>query len=86
LVSEHEVLITLEEGAVGGFGSHVAQLLAEEGAFDAGLKFRPMVLPDWFIDQGSPKEMYDEAGLEAEHIVAKVLDVLGVAQIGDQRA
>ena len=81
LASEHEVLITLEEGAVGGFGSHVAQLLAEEGAFDAGLKFRSMVLPDWFIDQGSPSEMYAEAGLEAADIVTKVLDVLGVAQV-----
>ena len=81
LAREHEVLITLEEGAVGGFGSHVAQLLAEEGAFDAGLKFRSMVLPDWFIDQGSPSEMYAEAGLEAADIVTKVLDVLGVAQV-----
>uniref|UniRef100_UPI003F69DC62 transketolase C-terminal domain-containing protein n=1 Tax=Lentibacter sp. TaxID=2024994 RepID=UPI003F69DC62 len=81
LAREHDVLITLEEGAVGGFGSHVAQLLAEEGAFDAGLKFRSMVLPDWFIDQGSPKEMYAEAGLEADDIVTKVLDVLGVAQV-----
>ena len=86
LASEHEVLITLEEGAVGGFGSHVAQLLAEEGAFDAGLKFRSMVLPDWFIDQGSPAEMYAEAGLEAADIVTKVLDVLGVAQVKGQRA
>ena len=86
LAREHEVLITLEEGAVGGFGSHVAQLLAEEGAFDAGLKFRSMVLPDWFIDQGSPSEMYAEAGLEAADIVTKVLDVLGVAQVKGQRA
>ncbi len=86
LAAEHEVLITLEEGAVGGFGSHVAQLLADEGVFDTGLKFRSMVLPDWFIDQGSPAEMYEEAGLQAEHIVAKVLDVLDVAQIGDKRA
>ncbi len=81
LAAEHEVLITLEEGAVGGFGSHVAQLLADEGVFDTGLKFRSMVLPDWFIDQGSPTEMYEEAGLQAAHIVAKVFDVLGVAQI-----
>ena len=86
LARGHEVLITLEEGAVGGFGSHVAQLLAEEGAFDAGLKFRSMVLPDWFIDQGSPSEMYAEAGLEAADIVTKVLDVLGVAQVKGQRA
>ena len=86
LAREHEGLITLEEGAVGGFGSHVAQLLAEEGALDAGLKFRSMVLPDWFIDQGSPSEMYAEAGLEAADIVTKVLDVLGVAQVKGQRA
>jgi 1-deoxy-D-xylulose-5-phosphate synthase len=77
LAREHEALITVEEGAVGGFGSHVAQLLAEEGVFDAGLKFRSMVLPDIFIDQASPRDMYDVAGLNAEHIAAKVLSVMG---------
>ena len=81
LAAEHEVLITVEEGAVGGFGSHVAQLLADEGVFDHGLKFRSMVLPDTFIDQASPKAMYDVAGMNAEHIEAKVLDVLGVATL-----
>ncbi|MFO8127292.1 1-deoxy-D-xylulose-5-phosphate synthase [Yoonia sp.] len=81
LAAEHEVLITVEEGAVGGFGSHVAQLLAEEGVFDHGLKFRSMVLPDTFIDQASPKAMYDVAGMNAEHIEAKVLDVMGVATL-----
>ena len=82
LVADHDALITIEEGAVGGFGSHVAQLLAEEGVFDHGLKFRSMVLPDIFIDQASPSAMYDVAGLNAEHIEAKVLDVMGVAKMG----
>ncbi len=81
LAVEHEALITVEEGAVGGFGSHVAQLLSDEGVFDHGLKFRSMVLPDIFIDQASPKAMYDVAGMNAEHIEAKVLDVLGVAKL-----
>ncbi|MCC1492077.1 1-deoxy-D-xylulose-5-phosphate synthase [Cognatishimia sp. F0-27] len=78
LAAEHEALITIEEGAVGGFGSHVAQLLAEEGVFDTGLKYRSMVLPDIFIDQASPKAMYDVAAMNAEHIEAKVLSVMGV--------
>ncbi|GGC05457.1 1-deoxy-D-xylulose-5-phosphate synthase [Marivita lacus] len=82
LAADHEALITIEEGAIGGFGSHVAQLLAEEEVFDHGLKFRSMVLPDIFIDQASPEAMYDVAGLTAEHIEKKVLDVLGVAAIG----
>ncbi|MCL4130952.1 UNVERIFIED_CONTAM: hypothetical protein GTU68_013552 [Idotea baltica] len=86
LANEHEALITIEEGAVGGFGSHVAQLLADEGVFDAGLKFRSMVLPDTFIDQASPSDMYKVAGMSAAQIEAKVLDVLGVATIGEQRA
>ena len=86
LAAEHEVLITIEEGAVGGFGSHVAQLLAEEGVFDKGLKFRSMVLPDIFIDQASMEEMYRVAGLDAAHVEAKVLEVLGVARISDRRA
>jgi 1-deoxy-D-xylulose-5-phosphate synthase len=64
LAREHEALICIEEGAVGGFGSHVAQLLAEEGVFDRGLKFRSMVLPDTFIDQASPEAMYAVAGNE----------------------
>tara|TARA_R110000787_G_scaffold93070_1_gene195278 strand:+ start:3378 stop:5306 length:1929 start_codon:yes stop_codon:yes gene_type:complete len=86
LAADHEVLITIEEGAVGGFGSHVAQLLADEGVFDRGLKYRSMVLPDIFIDQANPADMYAVAGMNAEHIEAKVLDVLGVASIGAQRA
>ncbi|UOA13457.1 1-deoxy-D-xylulose-5-phosphate synthase [Sulfitobacter dubius] len=86
LAAEHEALITIEEGAVGGFGSHVAQLLADEAVFDKGLKFRSMVLPDTFIDQASPADMYAVAGMNAEQITAKVLDVLGVAELGAQRA
>ncbi len=86
LAEEHEALITVEEGAVGGFGSHVAQLLADEGVFDRGLKYRSMVLPDTFIDQASPDDMYAVAGLSAEQIEAKVLDVLGIAKLGAQRA
>tara|TARA_R110000850_G_scaffold29022_4_gene80408 strand:- start:351 stop:2279 length:1929 start_codon:yes stop_codon:yes gene_type:complete len=86
LAADHEALITIEEGAVGGFGSHVAQLLAEEGVFDAGLKYRSMVLPDIFIDQASPADMYAVAGMNAEQIEAKVLDVLGIASLAAQRA
>jgi len=86
LAADHEALITIEEGAVGGFGSHVAQLLAEEGVFDNGLKFRSMVLPDTFIDQASPADMYEVAAMNAPQIEAKVLDVLGVASIGEKRA
>ncbi len=86
LAARHEALITIEEGAVGGFGSHVAQLLAEEGVFDAGLKFRSMVLPDIFIDQASPADMYEVAGMNAPQIEAKVLEVLGVARMGAKRA
>ena len=81
LAATHEALITIEEGAIGGFGSHVAQLLAEEGVFDSGLKFRSMVLPDIFIDQASPADMYAAAAMNAEHIEVKVLDVLGVARL-----
>ena len=82
LARNHQALITIEEGAIGGFGSHVAHLLAEEGVFDTGLKFRSMVLPDTFIDQASPEAMYRVAGLEAAQIEAKVLGVLGVAVVG----
>jgi 1-deoxy-D-xylulose-5-phosphate synthase len=86
LARTHAALITIEEGAVGGFGSHVAQLLAEEGVFDSGLKFRSMVLPDTFIDHASPADMYASASMNAEHIEAKVLNVLGVASLGEARA
>ena len=77
----HLALITIEEGAIGGFGSHVAQLLAQNGIFDHGIKFRSMVLPDEFINQASPKAMYDIAKLNADYIEATVLDTIGIAQI-----
>jgi 1-deoxy-D-xylulose-5-phosphate synthase len=73
--NNHEVLITIEEGSIGGFGSHVANLLAENGIFDKGLKFRSMILPDVFIDQDTLERMYDVAGLNAKHITQKVLEV-----------
>ena len=73
---EHEVMITVEEGSIGGFGSHVENLLSKKGIFDKGLKFRAMTLPDIFIDQDSPKKMYDVAGLNASQISKKILDIL----------
>ena len=86
LAHDHEALITIEEGAIGGFGSHVAQLLADEGVFDSGLKYRSMVLPDIFIDQANPTDMYGDAAMNAKQIEAKVLEVLGVATIGEKRS
>jgi 1-deoxy-D-xylulose-5-phosphate synthase len=77
LAREHEVMITIEEGAIGGFGSYVLQALAEIGALDRGIKFRAMVLPDIFIDQDSPNAMYAKGGLDAKGIVAKVFEALG---------
>jgi 1-deoxy-D-xylulose-5-phosphate synthase len=77
LAREHEVVITIEEGAIGGFGSGVLQLLSDRGVFDRGLKFRSMVLPDMFIDQDSPNAMYAKAGLDAKGIVTKVFEALG---------
>ncbi|WBL32732.1 1-deoxy-D-xylulose-5-phosphate synthase [Sinirhodobacter sp. HNIBRBA609] len=79
LVAEHEALICIEEGAVGGFGSHVAQFLSDQGVFDRGYKFRSMVLPDTFIDHASPEDMYASARMNASDIEAKVLELLGVA-------
>jgi 1-deoxy-D-xylulose-5-phosphate synthase len=76
LAQGHGALITIEEGAIGGFASHVAQLLADEGVFDSGLVFRSMVLPDVFIDQASPEDMYATAGMNAADIAAKVESVL----------
>ena len=73
---EHEVMITVEEGSIGGFGSHVENLLSENGIFDKGLKFRSMTLPDTFIEQDNPKKMYDTAGLNASQISKKILDIL----------
>jgi 1-deoxy-D-xylulose-5-phosphate synthase len=77
LAREHELLITVEEGAVGGFGSHVLQFLSNSGLLDGGLKVRSMVLPDTFIDHDKPEKMYDKAGLGSSGIVATVLAALG---------
>ncbi len=73
---EHEVMITIEEGSIGGFGSHVKKLLSEKGIFDKGLKFRSMTLPDRFIEQDNPKKMYEIAGLNSDQISKKILDIL----------
>lgn len=86
LAHHHEALITIEEGAVGGFGSHVAQFLADEAVFDTGLKFRSMFLPDIFIDQASPRDMYDVAAMNAPQIEAKVLETLGITDLASKRA
>jgi len=77
LAREHEVFITIEEGAIGGFGSHVLQALAEHAVFAKGLKVHTMVLPDVFIDQDKPEAMYAAAGLDAQAIIAKVFEALG---------
>jgi 1-deoxy-D-xylulose-5-phosphate synthase len=77
LAREHEVLVTIEEGSIGGFGSYVLQTLAENGVLDSGLKVRCMVLPDEFQDQDSPAAMYAKAGLDAKGIVIKVFEALG---------
>jgi 1-deoxy-D-xylulose-5-phosphate synthase len=77
LAREHQVLVTVEEGSIGGFGAHVLQLLAERGALDQGLKVRTMVLPDVYLDQDKPERMYAKAGLDAGGIVAKVFEALG---------
>jgi len=77
LAREHEVLMTIEEGSVGGFGSYVLRQLSEHGVLDAGCKVRCMVLPDVFIDQDTPAAMYAKAGLDARAIVTKVFEALG---------
>ncbi len=76
LANNHEVLITIEEGSIGGFGSHVMQLLSDRGVFDTGLKFRSMILPDVFIDQDTPEKMYEIAGLDNISIANKVEETL----------
>ncbi len=76
LCLNHEVLITIEEGSIGGFGSHVFQMISERGIFDKGLKMRSMILPDKFIDQDTPENMYKAAGLDAEAIEEKVISAL----------
>ncbi len=82
LAREHEVLVTIEEGSIGGFGTYVLQTLAENGVLDRGLKVRMMVLPDTFIDQDSPNAMYAKAGLDTKGIVGKVFEALGREKIG----
>ena len=77
LARNHEVLITVEEGSIGGFGSHVLQFLSHDGLLDNGLKIRPLVLPDYFIDHDTPAKQYDEAGLNAPQIVSMALSALG---------
>jgi len=77
LAHEHPVLITLEEGAAGGFAAHVMQFMALDGLLDSGVKFRPMTLPDVYLDQDKPELQYDLAGLNAKHIVAAALNALG---------
>lgn len=86
LARNHEVLITLEEGSVGGFGSHVLHFLSHDGLLDHGLKIRPLVLPDRFIDHDNPMKQYDEAGLNAPQIVATALLALGRAADATARA
>jgi 1-deoxy-D-xylulose-5-phosphate synthase len=83
LAREHEVLLTIEEGSIGGFGAFAMQELAEHGALDRGLKVRAMVLPDIFIDHDSPNAMYAKAGLDAKSIVAKAFEALGQNVRGD---
>ena len=76
VATNHEVLITIEEGSIGGFGSHVMQLLSDRGVFDTGLKFRSMILPDIFIDQDTPEKMYETAGLDSLSIINKIEETL----------
>ena len=76
LASNHEAIITIEEGSIGGFGSHVTKLLSDREFFDKGLIFRSMILPDKFLDQDSPEKMYKTAGLDSDSIVQKVENVL----------
>jgi 1-deoxy-D-xylulose-5-phosphate synthase len=86
LARHHEVLITVEQGATGGFGAHVLHHLANSGGLDRGLKVRTMTLADRFIDHGSPEAMYADAGLTVGDIVATALSALGVASLGRVRA
>ncbi|WP_291842113.1 1-deoxy-D-xylulose-5-phosphate synthase [Maricaulis sp.] len=85
LAREHEVLVTVEEGAVGGFGAFVLHLLAEKGALDRGLRVRTMTLPDVFQDQEAPFDMYETAGLNARHIAAKALEAMGKDEAAAER-
>ena len=86
LAHEHPVLITIEEGAAGGFAAHVMQFMALDGLLDNGLKFRPMTLPDIYIDQDKPEVQYELAGLNARHIVATALAALGLSKEATEAA
>jgi 1-deoxy-D-xylulose-5-phosphate synthase len=77
LARDHEILLTVEEGSIGGFGSHVMQLLADNGMLDGGLRMRSLVLPDMFQDHDTPAAMYAQAGLDSKGIVKKVFETLG---------
>ena len=81
LASNHEAVLTIEEGSIGGFGSHVSNLLSERGFFDKGLKFRSMILPDKFLDQDTPDNMYKTAGLDSNSIVEKIESILNLSLI-----
>jgi 1-deoxy-D-xylulose-5-phosphate synthase len=81
LAREHEVLITIEEGAIGGFASHVMHDLAQAGLLECGVKFRPMVMADIFVEHDSPQKQYDVAGLNARHIVQQALGALGISEV-----
>ena len=76
LSTTHEIIISIEEGSIGGFGSHLMQFLTNRGLIDKGIKFRSMVLPDYFIDQDTPENMYKKAGLDANSIEEKVIETL----------
>ncbi len=76
VANNHEVLISIEEGSIGGFGSHVMQFLSDRGVFDRGLKFRSMILPDLFLDQDTPEKMYKKAGLDSLSIATKIQETL----------
>ena len=74
--NDHDLLITIEEGSIGGFGSHVSQFLSDKNLLDKNLKFRSMIFPDKFIDQDKPEQMYKNAGLDSVSISDKILDAL----------
>ena len=86
LAANHEVLVTVEEGSIGGFGSYVLQALALGGVLDAGLTVRPMVLPDRFIDHDKPALQYEQAGLDSRSIVATALQALGIDEAAEASA
>ena len=80
LAKEHELLITVEEGAIGGFGAHVSHFLSHEGLLDYGLKFRPLVMPDIYMDQAKPEDMYIKSGLDRAGIMDTAFRALGAEQ------